>query len=516
MLDEPGRVVGRAQAVSNPTFPRSRWRRGTLAAVAGGALFLALLVPWPEPGPPHAVRGTPFAWRQNERWQALEASFRSARADGCAAVAPRIAEALARGRGLLSEAGSRSLEPASPLFDEVERTNFELGALVGACPTVLPEYVGLVTRTRSVVKDQSRRWDMSSPAVRDRLYRLIYGGRAALEEVMLQAPRGAVPALVPGDDEPSAAPSSEILGVRIHSGDILVSRGGAPTSALIARGNDYPGNFSHVALVHVDALSGRASIVEAHIERGVAIASLADYLSDIKLRVMVLRPRADIPRMAADPMLPHKAATAAIEEARRGHIPYDFEMDFTDHKKLFCSEVASAAYERLGVTLWMGLSHISSPGLVSWLSAFGVRHFETQEPSDLEYDPQLRVVAEWRDPLALLSDHVDNAVVDAMLEGAEGGEKLGYPLSQLPVARLAKLYSVLLNADGRVGPVPEGLSAYGALRNRQFTSVHAAIRSRTMLLVEEFARTRGYEPLYWELVTLARQARGELKANGGA
>ncbi|MGH9365279.1 MAG: YiiX/YebB-like N1pC/P60 family cysteine hydrolase [Thermoanaerobaculia bacterium] len=502
--------------MSNRTFCRSWWRRGTLVAGMGGALLLALLIPFAEPGPPQAARGTLFAWRQDERWQALEASFRRARADGCAAPALRIDAALARGRRLLAEAGSRSLEPASVVFDEIERINFELGALVGACPNGIPEYVGLVTRTRSLVKDQSRQWDMGSPTVRNRLYRLIYGGRAALEEAMLQAPRGAVPALVQGDDEPSAAPSSEILGVRIHSGDILVSRGGAPTSAFIARGNDYPGNFSHVALVHVDALSGRVSVVEAHIERGVAIASLADYLRDVKLRIMVLRLRANIPRMAADPRLPHKAATAATEEARRGHIPYDFEMDFTDHTKLFCSEVASAAYERFGVTLWMGLSHISSPGLVSWLSAFGVRHFETQEPSDLEYDPQLRVVAEWRDPLALFSDHVDNAVVDAMLEGAEGGEKLGYPLPLLPVARLAKLYSSLLNAVGRVGPVPEGLSACGALRNRQFTRAHAAIKGGTLRLVEEFARTHGYVPPYWELVTLARQARTELKASGGA
>ena len=32
----------------------------------------------------------------------------------------------------------------------------------------------------------------------------------------------------------------------------MPSAGGAATSALIARGNDFPGNFSHIALVHVD------------------------------------------------------------------------------------------------------------------------------------------------------------------------------------------------------------------------------------------------------------------------
>ena len=137
----------------------------------------------------------------------------------------------------------------------------------------------------------------------------------------------------------------------------------------------------------MDPRSREASVVEAHIERGVAVASLPAYLRDAKLRVMVLRLRADLPVMVGDPMLPHEAAAFAYRQAGARHIPYDFAMDAADHSRWFCSEVASAAYARLGVTLWMGLSHISSPGLASWLAAFGVRHLTTQEPADLEYDP---------------------------------------------------------------------------------------------------------------------------------
>jgi hypothetical protein len=368
----------------------------------------------------------------------------------------------------------------------------------------------LVAAFRSAVKVQSRHWDMRAPATRDALYRLLYGGRAAVEEAMLQAPVGSVPELVRGDDEPSVTPSAEFLGVRIHSGDILVSRGGVPTSALIARGNDYPGNFSHVALVYVGQRSPAVSVVEAHIERGVAVATLPAYLRDVKLRVMVLRPRSDLPVLIANPMLPHQAASFAYHQARQRHIPYDFAMDAADHSRLFCSEVASAAYARFGVTLWMSLSHISSPGLASWLAGFGVRHFETEEPSDLEYDPQLTVVAEWRDAAALRLDHVDNAVVDAMLEFAEGGRPVPVSLYLLPFARLAKLYSALLNVFGRVGPVPEGLSALAALRNRAFTGLHTRIRKRTLVLAGQFQRRNGAFPPYWELVTLARTARDEI------
>jgi len=481
-----------------------------MACAAGALMF----VPWPEPAPPAGAGGRPFIWNQDQRWQALEVAFQRARETGCAGSRPRAEAMLGHARGLVAGAAAGRVGPESVVFDEIELTTFELGPMVAACPETIPEYVRLVTRMRSVVKRQSRHWDMGLAATRTRMYRLLYGGRAALEEAILQAPPGFLPPLVPGDDEPSVTPSAEVLGVTVHSGDILVSRGGVPTSALIARGNDFPGNFSHVALVHVDGRSHETSVIEAHIERGVAVSSLPSYLKDVKLRVMVLRLRSDLRQVMADPLLPHRAAAAALEDARRRHIPYDFAMDFADHSKLFCSEVVSAAYEPFGVTLWMGLSRISSPGLVGWLSRFGVRHFETQEPSDLEYDPQLTVVAEWRDLQTLYSDHIDNAVVDAMLEGAEQGDALGYPWLLLPLARAVKAYSSLLNAVGLVGPVPEGLSAAGALRNRQFSRMHAAIKQRVVLLASEFERVHGYRPPYWNLVDLARRARAAFRPGG--
>src|SRR5438874_5986858 len=144
---------------------------------------------------------------------------------------------------------------------------------------------------------------------------------------MLQAPDGLLPGMLAGADEPSRTPSTNFLGVTIHSGDILVSRGGAATSALIARGNDFPGNFSHIALAHVDERTRAASVIEAHIERGVVISSFADYLADKKLRVMVLRLRSDLPQLIAEPLLPHRAACVALREAAARHIPYDFEMN---------------------------------------------------------------------------------------------------------------------------------------------------------------------------------------------
>ncbi len=487
------------------------WRRlpGGAGILAG--LYFVLLIPPSDPAPPGGGAGRPFAWNRDAQWRALEAQFAAARAQGCASLAGSIDTALERAHVLLGLLERPAIAPGDPLLDTLEEVIFRLGPMVGVCPSSLPSYLEVHRSLRAAVKDQSRGWDLSDAVVRDRLYRMLYGSRAAVEEVMLQAPPGSVPAVTGGTDEPSRTPSTVIRGIRIHSGDILVSRGGAPTSSLIARGNDYPGNFSHVALVYVDSSTGVASFIESHIEKGVAVATADQYLRDTKLRIMVLRLRADHPAMAADPMLPHRAAAHALSGATQRHIPYDFTMDIADTGAMFCSEVVSSAYRSVGVALWTGLSTISSPGVRDWLAAFGARHFRTQEPSDLEYDPQLRIVAEWRDPETLWKDHLDNSATDAMLEGAECGERLGYDWYLLPVSRVVKGYSAALNLFGLVGPIPEGMSAVAALRHAAFVRRHAAIVSVVRERAERIGAGRGYRSPYWELVSLARSAGRDIR-----
>lgn len=470
-------------------------------------LYLALLIPGPESPAVPAGESNPFVWNQDDYWSHLESLFLEAKKTDAELLGANIKDRFSRIEALLDSCHFESIEPSSTVLTNLEQDVFELAPLVAARPAHLPQLIRLHKELRETLKDQSRFWDMSSSLTRDRLYRLLYGTRTAVEEVILQAEIDSVPGLVLGVDELSATPSAEIMGVTVHSGDILVSRGGAPTSALIARGSDYPGNFSHVALVHVDEKSHQISIVESHIECGVAVATLDKYLRDTKLRILVLRPRSDLPALRADPMLPHKAATVALKRALNEHIPYDFEMNSDDNRKLFCSEVASDAYSRLGVKLWMGESTISSIGIRSWLAAFGVKYFRTQEPSDLEYDPQLRVVAEWHDPETLYKDHLDNAVIDVMLEGADAGETLDYNIWMLPVARALKAYSSLRNILGGIGPIPEGMSAEAALKNDRFSKRHDAIKNRLIHLADEFKEMQGYNPPYWELVDIARLAR---------
>ncbi|HPF60504.1 MAG TPA: YiiX/YebB-like N1pC/P60 family cysteine hydrolase [Gemmatimonadales bacterium] len=473
-----------------------------------GVVLLGALLAVPSGAPSGDVTpssGRPFVWDRDTTYEALQYRFEAARTAGCSGVAATDSAFVGLTSAVDAVSSAAALSVGAPSLDSLEHRLFTVGAIVAACPARQAEYLALAAQAREAVKRHSRAWDMTRTETRDRLYRALYGTRAAIEEVLLQQPAASF-ALSEEPTAPSAAPSAVVHGVTLHSGDLLVSRGGYPTSALIARGSDYPGNFSHVALVHVDQDSHEVLVIEAHIERGVAVATAEVYLADKKLRVLVLRPRADLPALRRDPLLPHRAASAMLDRGRAEHIPYDFAMDYSDPSRLFCSEVASATYATQGVTLWTGISTITAPGLRRWLGGFGVTHFETQEPSDLEYDPQLVTVAEWRDPAALRGDHIDNAVTDAMLEGAERGDVISFQWWQLPAARLLKGYSVVREALGGVGPIPEGMSAAAALRNKAYTTRHRELAVAVDAAATAWEAERGYPPPYWVLVQLARDA----------
>ncbi len=478
-------------------------RRPAVIAAALVALYGVASIPEASWEAPDLADRAPFAWDQDEVWRGLEARFEAARGEGCDVVGPRIDAGL---EGITEVLLGLTGAPASdPRLDALETRLFEVAALTAACPDRIGGLLETHRVVRSGLKALSRGWDPTDADARDRLYRLLYGTRMAIEEVLLQLPPGAAPTLVRGMDEPSDAPSATVQGLRVHSGDLLVSRGGAPTSAFIARGNTHPGNFSHVALAHVDD-DGTVSIVESHIESGVGVFPLQRYLADKKLRILVLRLRPDLPAVLENPRIAHEAAESALAEARAGHIPYDFAMDAADGSKRFCSEVALHGYEDVGVTLWPGRRPLAARGAARWLGDVGARHFDVPLPSDLEYDPALSVVAEWRDAETLFADHLDNAILDALLERAEAGENLQPNLWKLAPARAAKAVSWLLNRAGRVGPIPEGMSATTALKIEDLRGRHARMRRHVLTRSEAFRAENGCSPPYWRLVAMAREA----------
>jgi hypothetical protein len=225
---------------------------------------------------------------------------------------------------------------------------------------------------------------------------------------------------------------------------------------------------------------------------------------------MVLRPDPGHLALQKDPQLPHKAAKYAYEKALKKHYAYDFAMNFNDATDLFCSEVVYEAYKKMGLELWEVTSSISGQGLARWLFDFGVRQFYTHEPSDLEYDSRLKVVAEWRDQEMLYQDHLDNAITDVMLEDAGRGEELDYNLWLLPLARIVKAYCFVLNKFDQHGSIPENMSATAALKNESYSTKHEIMKKELRKRADEFKKHFNYTPPYWKILEMGREIKKEL------
>ncbi len=469
------------------------------------AIYLLLLVPPQQNEVPKLKPAeSPFVWGQDGLWQRLEERFQAARNMDPEQLALLIEAKKTAADRVLRDYEALVRGPVDPIYEQLESSFFEITPLIAAIADDSDWHIRYYIRVRTKIKNDSSTWDTSAPASRDTIYRTLYGMRAAVEEIELQWGSEQMNPTMAVREEPSATPATEILGIKVHSGDLLVSRGGAEMSAFIARANDYPGNFSHVAIIYVEEGTNRPHIVEAHIDKGVAIATTAAYLEDSKLRFMVLRPRSDLPEIVDNPRLPHQAAKYVFNEANKRHIPYDFTMDYFDSTAMFCSEVGSYAYRQFGISLLEPKSTVSSDGIVSWLVTFGVENFFTLLPADLEYDPSLSVVAEWRDRETLVMDHIDNAVMDALINRANAGEELDYNLWMLPIARVLKAYSVVMNWAGKVAIVPEGMSVLTTLTNEEFKRRFRETKVRTLRMAEEFEMERGYPPPYWQLVGMAK------------
>jgi hypothetical protein len=479
-----------------------------IAALA--VLYLLLLIPDSKEKDFKVETGKkPFARNRDAQWKEMEELFRQAKQMDTVKLDSVINIHKIDAEKEFIVLQNKNIPAQDSAWLQTENNFFILASLVAVKQNYISWLTDYYTRLRNLIKQQSQQWDINEPASRNAVYTLLYGLRAAVEEVLLQAGNLKFPAAMLVKDEKSYTPAASIFGIEVHCGDLLVSRGGAEVSALISRGNDYPGNFSHVALMYVDEKTREPYLIEAHIEKGVAIASVAQYENDKKLRFMVMRPRIDLPEMQVDSMLPQHAAKRMFEEAHKRHIRYDFKMNFYDTTEMFCSEVASYAYRINGLQVWEYPSTISSQGVVNWLHDFGVENFITQMPSDLEYDPQLSVVAEWRDPETLFKDHVDNAAMDALLEKANKGATIDYNIWQLPIVRVIKGYCIVKNMFGKIGMIPEGMSATKALKNQTFVAMHVRVKNKTMQLADEFFKKNGYRPPYWQLVKFAEAAANE-------
>jgi hypothetical protein len=128
----------------------------------------------------------------------------------------------------------------------------------------------------------------------------------------------------------------------LKSGDVILSRGNAYSSAAIARIAQSDYQFSHLSFVFQDPQSRDLFTSEAHIEIGSVVAPIKDHLEEKNVRSVVFRYR--------DEDISARASKAIYELVKKHqesgkNIEYDFSMNYKDDSKFFCSEIVSQGFK---------------------------------------------------------------------------------------------------------------------------------------------------------------------------
>lgn len=208
----------------------------------------------------------------------------------------------------------------------------------------------------------------------------------------------------------------------LKSGDVILSRGNAYSSAAIARiaKNDY--QFSHLSFVYKDKQTKELSTIEAHIEIGSVTAPMKDHLNEKNTRSVVFR--------YSDEDIAHQAAKTMFERVKKQqvtgkNIEYDFAMNYKDNSKLFCSEVISEGFK----TVMPEKDYIPkfkskfTSGIIPFLKAIGVpassdniSALDVFAPGDIQFDPNFELIAEWRNPKKLGESRFKDFILTKLFE----------------------------------------------------------------------------------------------------
>lgn len=211
----------------------------------------------------------------------------------------------------------------------------------------------------------------------------------------------------------------------LKSGDIILSRGRAYTSAAISSLGEFDTQFSHLSVVYKDD-NGKLWTVESHIEVGAFVRPIEEHIEDKNFRTVIYR--------YDDEYLAYEAAKFIFFKVKnasetKGNIFYDFSFDQEDSQKLFCSEIASHAFDfvshgEVKIPMFRSLLQARKPHFVKKL---GIKVEESFVPSDIEIDPRFELIGEWKNA-AIIPDALEkDAILRAMFQWSD---EHGYELVQ--------------------------------------------------------------------------------------
>ncbi len=208
----------------------------------------------------------------------------------------------------------------------------------------------------------------------------------------------------------------------LKSGDVILSRGNAYSSAAIARIAQSDYQFSHLSFVYKNPETKELFTSEAHIEIGSVTAPIIDHINEKNVRSVVFRYK--------DEDIANQASKAMFDMVKKHqntgkNIEYDFSMNYKDDSKLFCSEIVSRGF-KMAMPDQDYVPKFKSKftkGIMPFLETIGVPvnadnigTVDVFAPGDIQFDPNFELVAEWRNPKKLEESRLKDFILTKMFE----------------------------------------------------------------------------------------------------
>ena len=309
---------------------------------------------------------------------------------------------------------------------EADLSRYDFDAIRRSAPDLFRGTGHLRLALRDQIPDWQLQGLMTAPvqeALRDVFRIMRYTadmlGELSIDNQRLEADEKAYPGFTgPGLStifHASAGPNPKL---EFRSGDVLMVRGLHHNSAAIARIGDTDSQFSHICMIHIDK-AATPWVVEALIESGAVINTLDHALKHGIGRAALFRYK--------DAALAQRAAEMIHDHVQRSHqrwfgrILYDFSMQLTGTKRLFCSKLVRQAFAMASngrVQLPTYKTHFFHADK-EFLQRIGVKAQETFAPADIELESDFGMIAEWTDHRITSDLRLQDMILSKMFEWME-------------------------------------------------------------------------------------------------
>jgi hypothetical protein len=236
-------------------------------------------------------------------------------------------------------------------------------------------------------------------------------------------------------------------------GDIGLAMGNTSISAMISQVTAPQAKFSHAFWVK-ELDDGSLRTIESEVQSGVREYESFNHYSDYPYNeVWVTRWNGkNKNKILAD------AVSWASNKAEE-KTPYDFSMDMSEDKKIFCSElVVSALTHATGMSvndLIPTISKVKTAPIFNYIGRLGIRNQNIPSPADLAGSSKLDVMVKYRNADSLIREWelymMGDVMVDRLNRGAKFHEAPEFAVIPLPVY-LLQLFPSLLSSELRLIP----------------------------------------------------------------